>query len=85
MPSSAASELPTIAELRAAAERLAGRIVATPLLEAPLLNRRLGGRLLVKAETLQRTGSFKLRGALNAMLQLDAGQRRASVVAFSAA
>jgi len=60
-----------------------GRVVTTPLLESPLLSARLGGRLLVKAETLQRTGSFKLRGALNAMLPLDQSQRRAGVVAYS--
>jgi threonine dehydratase len=83
MSSSAASELPGIGEVRAAAARLAGRIVATPLLESPLLNARLGLRLLVKAETLQRTGSFKFRGAMNALLQLDEAQRRAGVVAFS--
>ena len=50
MPSSAASE-PTVADIRAAAERLLGRAVVTPLLESPALNARLGGRLLVKAET----------------------------------
>jgi threonine dehydratase len=83
MPSSAASEPPTIADVRAAAARLKGRVVATPLLESPLLNQRLGGRLLVKAEMLQRTGSFKLRGALNALLQLDVDERRAGVVAYS--
>jgi len=82
-PSSAASEPPTIADLRAAAARLEGRVVTTPLLESPLLNARLGGRLLVKAETLQRTGSFKFRGASNALLQLDERGRRAGVVAFS--
>ena len=69
--------------MRAAATRLAGRVVATPLLESVLLNARLGGRLLVKAETLQRTGSFKFRGALNALLQLAPEQHRAGVVAFS--
>ena len=83
MTSSAASDLPDIADVKAAAERLAGRIVTTPLLESPLLNARLGLRLLVKAETLQRTGSFKIRGAMNALLQLDERQRRAGVVAFS--
>lgn len=83
MISSAASDLPGIADVRAAAARLAGRVAATPLVEAPLLNARLGLRLLVKAETLQRTGSFKFRGALNALLQLDAEQRRAGVVAYS--
>lgn len=83
MTSSAASDRPGIAEVRAAAARLAGRVVATPLLESPALNARLGLRLLVKAETLQRTGSFKFRGALNALLQLDAAQRGAGVVAYS--
>ncbi len=83
MTSSAASDLPDIADLRAAAGRLAGRVVVTPLLEAPLLSARLGLRLLVKAETLQRTGSFKFRGAMNTLLQLDERQRRAGVVAYS--
>jgi threonine dehydratase len=83
MTSFAASDLPAIADIRAAAERLAGRIVTTPLVESPLLNARLGLRLLVKAETLQRTGSFKFRGAMNAVLQLDPRQHRGGVVAFS--
>jgi threonine dehydratase len=83
MTSSAASEPPRIEHVRAAAARLKGRVVPTPLLEAPALNARLGFRLLVKAETLQRTGSFKFRGALNTLLQLDANARRAGVVAFS--
>ena len=82
MPSSAVSE-PTIDDIRAAARRLDGRAVLTPLLESPLLNARLGGRLLVKAETLQRTGSFKFRGAYNTLAQLDAAQRRGGVVAYS--
>jgi threonine dehydratase len=47
------------------------------------LNARLGGRLLVKAEALQRTGSFKFRGAYNTLVQLDERQRRAGVVTFS--
>ena len=73
----------TRADLEAAAARLAGVAVRTPLLEAPLLNRELGFRLLVKAEPLQRTGSFKFRGAYNAIAQLDAAQRKAGVVAYS--
>jgi threonine dehydratase len=87
MPSSAASEpratLPSFADVAAAAERLEGRAVHTPLLESPALSARLGGRLLVKAEPLQRTGSFKFRGAFNALAQLEAAQRRAGVVAYS--
>src|SRR5579883_3632718 len=87
MPSSAASEaeiaLPEIADVEAAARRLAGRAVLTPLLASPALNRRLGGRLLVKAEVLQRTGSFKFRGAFNRISQIPESERRYGVVAFS--
>ncbi|HWG80045.1 MAG TPA: threonine/serine dehydratase [Stellaceae bacterium] len=82
MPSSAASE-PGIDDIRAAAQRLLGRAVLTPLLESPPLNARLGGRLLVKAETLQRTGSFKFRGAYNTLAQLGESQRKGGVVAYS--
>src|SRR6266851_3610238 len=82
MRSSAASD-PRIDDIRAASRRLEGRAVVTPLLESPLLNARLGGRLLVKAESLQRTGSFKFRGAYNTLAQLDAAQRRGGVVAYS--
>jgi len=87
MPSSAASDprpaLPELADIRAAAARLEGRAVRTPLIESPVVNARLGGRLLVKPECLQRTGSFKFRGAFNAIMQLDEAKRRAGVVAFS--
>ncbi len=75
--------LPTTDDIEAAAARLAGVVVRTPLLEAPLLNDRLGGRLLVKAEPLQLTGSFKIRGAYNRIAGLPAGRRGAGVVAFS--
>src|SRR3546814_20039114 len=57
--------LPTVADVEDAARRLRGVAVRTPLLESPLLHERLGGRLLVKAEPLQPTGSFKFRGAYN--------------------
>jgi len=76
-------ELPGFADVQAAARRIAGYAVVTPLLESPALNKRLGFRLLVKAEPLQRTGSFKFRGAFNRLVQLDAEQRRHGVVAFS--
>ncbi|HEX6978307.1 MAG TPA: threonine/serine dehydratase [Alphaproteobacteria bacterium] len=78
-----AARLPTIADVEAAARRIAGHAVVTPLLESPLLNARLGGRLLIKAESLQRTGSFKFRGAYNRLSQLDPEQRRRGVVAYS--
>lgn len=75
--------IPSFADVQAAAGRIAGQAVLTPLLESSALNKRLGFRLLVKAEPLQRTGSFKFRGAFNRLVQLDAEQRRRGVVAFS--
>lgn len=71
------------ADIRAAAARLAGVAVRTPLLESPLLNDRLGGRVLVKAEPLQLTGSFKFRGAYNKIAQIPAADRPCGVVAYS--
>ncbi|EWY40190.1 serine/threonine dehydratase [Skermanella stibiiresistens SB22] len=74
---------PTHADVIAAAGRLKGHAVVTPLLESPLLNDQLGGRLLVKAEVLQRTGSFKFRGAFNRISQIPEVERANGVVAFS--
>ncbi|MCZ6838582.1 MAG: threonine/serine dehydratase [Alphaproteobacteria bacterium] len=74
---------PSHADITAAAERLAATAVCTPLLENAALNDAVGGRILLKAETLQRTGSFKFRGAYNFISQLDGGQRRRGVVAYS--
>ncbi len=71
------------ADVEAAAGRLAGKAVVTPLLENRQLNERVGGRVLLKPETLQVSGSFKFRGAYNRLSQLDAAQRRAGVVAWS--
>lgn len=75
--------LPGIADIQAAAGRLAGLIVETPLLESAALNERFGGRILFKPETLQRTGSFKFRGAYNKLSSLSADERSRGVVAFS--
>ncbi len=75
--------LPGIADIHAAASRLSGLIVETPLLESPALNERFGGRILFKPETLQRTGSFKFRGAYNKLSSLSAQDRSRGVVAFS--
>jgi threonine dehydratase len=71
--------LPTFADIEAAALRLRGIAVRTPLLESEALNQRTSGRVLLKAECLQRTGSFKFRGAYNTISQIDAG----TVVAYS--
>lgn len=75
--------LPTYANVLEAAERLKGVTVETPLLESPLLNDRIGGRLLVKPECLQVTGSFKFRGASNRIRALTAEERKGGVVAYS--
>jgi threonine dehydratase len=77
------ARLPNVDAVRAAAARLKGKAFLTPLLASPRLDRALGGHLLLKAECLQRTGSFKFRGAYNALAQLEAGERRAGVVAYS--
>ena len=75
--------LPTALDVEAAHERLRDWLIETPVLESELLNQRAGVRVLLKAESLQHTGSFKLRGALNRLLQLKHAERSAGVVAFS--
>jgi len=77
------SRLPDIDDVQAAAQRLAGRAQRTPLLFNTALDEHTGGRILLKAETLQHTGSFKFRGAYNRLSRLDASERAAGVVAFS--
>ena len=75
--------LPDFDEVKAAAGRLAGIARRTPLLSGTPLDELTGGRVLLKLESLQRTGSFKIRGAYNRLVQLDDRGRRAGVVAFS--
>jgi len=72
-----------ISDIQRAAERLQGNIVRTPLIESDWLNDQLGGRVLFKAECLQRTGSFKIRGATSKLASLDEDQRRRGVIAYS--
>ena len=74
---------PKLADIEAAAERLDGLAVKTPLIEHPALNERVGGRVLLKAESLQRIGAFKFRGAFNAVSQIDAAKHPGGVVAAS--
>ena len=74
---------PGIADIRRAADRLRGLIVETPLIESAALNERYGARILFKPETLQRTGSFKFRGAYNKISSLSPEERSRGVVAFS--
>jgi len=74
---------PTFDHVADAAERLRDVAVRTPLLEAPLLNDLVGGRVLVKAEVLQRTGSFKFRGAYNRVSRTTQEERTRGVLCFS--
>lgn len=83
MDAAGRDRLPTIDDVRDAARRLAGHARRTPLLESAALNDRLGGRLLVKAEPLQLTGSFKFRGAFTRLSRLAPGERARGVVAYS--
>lgn len=64
-------------------QRLRDVAVRTPVLKNPVLDKRLGADVFVKAEPLQRTGSFKFRGAYNRLVQLSAEQKKRGVVAFS--
>ncbi len=75
--------LPTFADVEAAARRLDGVVLRTPLLENARVNAMLGGRLLLKAECLQRTGSFKLRGAYNFLSLMGEAERARGVVGWS--
>ncbi len=70
-------------EVRAAAERIAGRVRRTPVERSPALAAGGGGAVWLKLENLQLTGSFKLRGASNKILSLDEVTRRRGVVAAS--
>jgi threonine dehydratase len=75
--------LPTAADVRAAAARIAPHIIRTPMLRHALLDQLTGGTILVKPEPLQRTGSFKLRGATNAALRMSDAARAGGVVTHS--
>ena len=75
--------LPVFADVEAAAARLDGLAVRTPILRADALDAACGGRVWVKAESLQRTGSFKFRGAWNRLSRLSADELTRGVVAFS--
>ena len=75
---------PTAADVRAAQERLAGVARETPVQQSETLSRLAGRTVLLKAENLQRTGSFKIRGAYNTIAQLSDDERRAGVITASA-
>jgi threonine dehydratase len=75
--------LPTAADVDEAARRMEGVALHTPLLTSTALDAMTGGRIFLKAETLQRTGSFKFRGAYNKLAAIPPAERGGGVVAFS--
>src|SRR3954468_19660329 len=74
----------TLDDIRAARDRLAGAIFVSPCPESPALSELTGSRIFCKLDALQRTGSFKERGARNALLLLSPDQRQHGVIAASA-
>jgi threonine dehydratase len=77
------SSLPTIDDVRAAAARIADHAARTPLLSNAILDEIVGTQVLFKAENLQRTGSFKFRGAYNAIAEMTPAARQGGIVAVS--
>ena len=75
--------LPDFDAVARARARIAGHGVRTPMLRHPVLDRLTGATVLIKPEPLQRTGSFKFRGAANAVLALDERARARGVVTYS--
>ncbi len=75
---------PTLADIRVARERLHGIARETPLYASETLSRLTGRKVVLKAENLQRTGSFKIRGAFNTIAQLSEAERASGVVTASA-
>src|SRR4051812_16838118 len=77
------SSLPTISDIEKAAQVLVPFAVRTRLISSPALDERVGARIFLKPEMLQRTGSFKFRGAFNKLSSIPESARKAGVVAFS--
>lgn len=73
----------TLADLRAAAERIRGHVHRTPVLTSATLDRELGARVFAKCENLQKVGAFKARGAGNAVMALDDAAAKRGVVTHS--
>jgi threonine dehydratase len=76
-------ELPTYADVEAAAARIAGVANRTPVHTSRTLNALVGAEVFIKCENFQRMGAFKFRGAFNALSKFSPAQRKAGVVAFS--
>ena len=80
----ASMQPPTIDDIRAAAERIKGSVVRTPMLKSRTLSEIIGADVWLKFENLQFTAAYKERGALNRLLQLSEEERARGVVAASA-
>jgi len=78
------TSIPKIADLHAARERISGAVHRTPTVSSRSLSDLIGQQVLLKCENLQKTGSFKVRGALNRILDLDDEARGRGVVTISA-
>lgn len=76
--------VPTLQSIHAARERIAGRVHVTPTMTSTQLGHRVGVRLFLKCENFQKTGSFKVRGVVNKLSQLDKAARDRGVVTVSA-
>ena len=73
----------TMEDVKNATQNIKGTAVVTPLQENQTVNELLGGRLLVKAENLQVTGAFKIRGAYNRLFHMSEKEKKNGVVAYS--
>ena len=76
-------KLPTAKKVIAARKRIRDHVETTPVLTSSVIDNIAGANVLIKAECLQQTGSFKLRGATNRLLQIPKKKRDRGVVAFS--
>jgi threonine dehydratase len=75
--------LPEYSDILSAAEQIKGHAVRTPLVRSDLLDQQLNARIFIKAECLQRTGSFKFRGACNRISRLNEAEKRRGILAYS--
>src|SRR4051794_37528757 len=73
----------TFEDVADAATRIAGHALRTPVLTSRSVDERTGAKVFFKCENFQRMGAFKFRGAFNALAQLDEGERKRGVIAFS--
>ncbi len=76
-------KLPTARDVMSARKRIREHVETTPILTSSVIDKIAGAKILIKAECLQQTGSFKLRGATNRLLQIPDKKRERGVVAFS--